>query len=75
MDVEAVSHGTGDVLEALRLVKTGDRISLWAFRKRNHVTEEAEENKGKRKEVFWKLSSAKRKKRVQISKVCSLPHS
>ena len=52
MDVEAVSHATDDVLEALRLVKTGDRVSLQAFCKTNPVTENI---KGTRKEIFWKL--------------------
>ena len=49
MDVEAVSHATDDVLEALGLVKTGDRVSLQAFCKTNPVTEEAREHKGDKK--------------------------
>jgi len=68
MDVEAVSHATDDVLEALGLVKTGDRVSLQAFCKTNPVVEEAGEHKGDKKRSLLEAFLSRKKKRVQTSK-------
>lgn len=69
MDVEAVSHATDDVLEALGLVKTGDRVSLQAFCKTNPLTEEAREHKGdKKRNLLEAFLSRKKKRSLQTSK-------
>lgn len=62
MDVEAVSHATDDVLEALGLVKTGDRVSLQAFCKMNPVTEEAREHKEDKKRSLLEAFLSRKKK-------------
>ena len=68
MNVEAFSHATDDVLEALGLVKTGDRVSLQAFYKMNPVTEEARELlRGQEKKSLEAFLSRKKKK-VQTCK-------
>ena len=68
MDVEAVGHCTDDVLEALGLFKTGDRVSLQAFCKQSPVTDDAREHKGDKKRNLLEAFLSRKKKRVQTSK-------
>lgn len=74
MDVEVVSHATDNVLEALGLAKTGDRVSLQAFCKTNPVTEEAREHKGDKKKSLLEAFLSRKKKRVQTSKRSGSSH-